>query len=250
MKKLFAVAILALLSISASATTVSFVPPAGGFPSGGGFLAGNATTVTIGGIVINGYTLSGGTSPSNLTAAPLFGRSESGDSGIGICSSGETCTVPGGGDLNELSNQKNQEVLRLTLPSGDTWISVQLSSLDNNDGQGSPERGLLLTDGPNNTFTVICAFAGSGPTSGNGISACTQSGGSGEEPIFTIPTAYASAQHLYFAPYDWLNGTNTNNDFLVRAATFTSSVPEPGSLALMGSGLLALAGLARRRIRL
>src|SRR5581483_7901196 len=60
MKTLVAVAILALFAISASATTVSFVPPAGGFPSGGGFLPGNATTVTIGGVAINGYTLSGG----------------------------------------------------------------------------------------------------------------------------------------------------------------------------------------------
>ena len=249
MKTLVAAAILALVAISASATTVSFVPPAGGFPSGGGFLSGNATTVTIGGIAINGYTLNGGANPSNLTGAPLFGRNETGDSGIGICSAGESCTVPGGGDSNELSNEKNQEVLRLTLPSGNSWVSVTLSSLDNNGG-GAPERGLLLTDGPNNTFTVICAFAGAGPAASGALSPCTQTGGTGVEPVFSIPNAYAGSLHLYFAPFDWLNGTSTNNDFLVEAATITSTVPEPGSLALIGSGLLALAGVVRRRTRM
>jgi hypothetical protein len=245
MKTVLAVAILAFLAISASATTVSFVPPAGGFPSGGGFLAGNATTVTIGGIAINGYTLSGGSNPSNLVAAPLFGRHETGDSGIGICSAGESCTVPGGGDSNELSNEHNQEVLRLTLPSGSTWLSVTLSSLDNNGG-GAPERGLILTDGPNNTFSVICAFAGAGPAASGSLTSCTQSGGTGVEPVFSIPTTYAGSLHLYFAPFDWLNGTNTNNDFLVQAASISSTVPEPGSLALIGSGLIAIAGAVRR----
>ncbi|MBV9609702.1 MAG: PEP-CTERM sorting domain-containing protein [Acidobacteria bacterium] len=244
-------ALLAVLAIalSASATTVSFAPPAGGFPTAGGPLPGNATTTTIGGIVIDGYTLSGGTGPSNLSAAPLFGRNEgTADQGIGICSVGETCTVPGGGDSNELSNETNQEVLRLTLPSGNSWVSVALSSLDNNGG-GTPERGLLLTDGPNNTFTVICAFAGGGPAASGVLSPCSQAGGTSVAPVFAIPTAYAGSLHLYFVPFDW-NGHNTNNDFLVAGATITSTVPEPGSLALMGSGLLALAGAVRRRIRL
>src|SRR5581483_2022687 len=116
------------LAFKVSATTVSFNPSVVGFPSGGGFLPGNASSVNVGGIQVDGFTVTG-TIPTlsfTFTPAPLFGRNESDDTGLGVCSAGESCSVPGGGDLNELSNESKQELIRLTLPTGDSWTSVAL----------------------------------------------------------------------------------------------------------------------------
>lgn len=64
---------------------------------------------------------------------------------------------------------------------------------------------------------------------------------------FTVdaPTAGSYAFTLEYAETD---GGPADLDFTVNTTPITSATPEPGSLTLMGTGVLALAGMLRRRI--
>jgi len=222
-----------LLTIGAQATTVSFVPASdGAIPTG--------STATFGGIVIDGFvnTLS--------TPALLWGRNDNPtDHGLGVCSEGTSACSSGGGDVNELSNERGQEILRLTLPTGYSWVSVGLSSLDKNDSTDPTkwERGKLF--GGNNAdgtgATELCDFV-----AGATVGSCLLSN-TGFEPNLGL-TAGNNDKYLFFIAQGWgVGANNTNNDYLVRAATITN-VPEPTSMLLLGSGLVSLAGFVRRKI--
>lgn len=223
---------------SAHADTIPFYPPVGNSGS---------STATFGSIAVQGYYYTGGA--WTMTGANIFGRNQTNDHGIGICNPAEVAscgTGSGGGDWNELSNAHNAELIRLTLSTGTSWVSVQLSSLDGNGYSSDPanagywERGQLWASatGVPGSWTLICTFGA------YGTGTCVNVGGTSVEPIFMIPAAYAGTPYLFFHPYDWRpGGTSTNNDFLVMAAT----VPEPSTILLMGSGLLVLSLLRRRR---
>jgi PEP-CTERM motif len=202
------------------------------------------TSITVNGVTAAGYYYNG----SARVAADLYGRNETDDHGIGACNPGElkagdcpsntTTYYSGGGDSNELDNSGYSELIQLTLPSGTSWVSVKLSSLDNNGG--SPlEYGQLWGSNSSNpslfsSGTLIWQFNGGGPI----------------EPGSTIPNADSSFTYLYFQPYDRSDQTNktTNNDFLVyKAVTGPTTVPEPCTLLLMGTGAAGM--LLKRRKR-
>ena len=97
--------------------------------------------ITIGGVRADAFYLSGANYLTTNTvlwernAAPT-------DHGIGVWSNGEPDPIANGGDVNEISNQLNTDVIRLTKAAGQTWTSLWVSSLDSG-GSGSAETGTL-----------------------------------------------------------------------------------------------------------
>lgn len=235
----FSVLLLFTLAANANTLTVNLYLNS---PSSG-YLPGNATSYTFGGspgIVATGWSYTGGT----WSQASLWNRDQAApEKGIGVCDTSES-NCAGDGNQNELSNEKLPELIGLTLPSGYKWVSFTLGSLDTNSGTAT-ERGVLMTSNgsnPNtNTRTTLCEFA-SGGTVGSG-DPCSL--GSSAAPDLTI-TSGQNSPFMFFKAFDWLHGTNTNNDYLVGSATITTA-PEPGSFSLLAAGLAGVLCSFRRR---
>jgi hypothetical protein len=162
------------------------------------------------GLTVQGLYLDGGV----WTPANLFRRNETNDHGFGVCNPGEQpCPgPPGGGDINELDNAEQSELIVLQLPAGYEWVSVQISSMDPNPGFLVPERGILYADYDGVLSTTF------------GLVGDTQletfTGGVDPlEAIFKIDPAYSQAPYLVFEPFDHTGGATTNNDYLVYKAT-------------------------------
>jgi hypothetical protein len=232
---------LSIAGTAAATTTIDFstIAPAGDLGSSS-FVDGGT------GLTVQGFYFDDLSENWVTGGANLYVRNQTNDHGLGVCSpadrgqggaSGNNCPGPnGGGDWNELDNEDAAELIRLELPAGYEWVSVQLSSLDTNSNTVS-EFGRLSTspDGdPENLGVTLWEFQG-------GVDPI--------EAIFLIPASAATARYLFFEPIDWgATATNPdNNDFLVYQATIDRrQVPEPGTLALFGLGLLAI-GRARRK---
>ncbi|HLO85900.1 MAG TPA: SdrD B-like domain-containing protein, partial [Nostocaceae cyanobacterium] len=141
----------------------------------------------------------------------LWQRNQADDQGLGVWSNGEPNPITSGGDVNELSNQLNQEVIRLTKADGEKWTSLWVSSLDGG-GSGNAEKGTLYWSNsatPDlNTLTTKFTF---------------QYGDFGSDvegdllKLSKSSSFDANAKYLFFIAGP--NAAGTNNDYLVWKVT-------------------------------
>ena len=162
------------------------------------------TGLTVQGLYFNGTAWA----PANL-----YRRNQTNDHGFGNCNpEEEPCPGPsGGGDTNELDNAGRSELIVLELPAGYEWVSVQISSMDTNQGGPVPERGILYADYDG---VLSTSFGAVGDTQLE-----TFTGGvTSVEAIVPIVPAHSTAPFLVFEPFDHSGGGGTNNDYLVYKA--------------------------------
>ncbi|MDB5311282.1 MAG: sdrD 1, partial [Gemmataceae bacterium] len=169
-----------------------------------------AQNVTVNGVRADAFYLSGGSYLTTNTT--LFERNGGTDRGLGVVSNGENAAL--GGDVNEISNQLNLDVVRLRKTAGDRWSSVWVSSLDSG-GSGGAETGTLYWS--NSPTPDLGTLSASSFTFKFG-----DFGGAVEGNVLALnpPNFDPTAGYLFFRAGP--NAAGTNNDYLLWKATTTT----------------------------
>jgi hypothetical protein len=191
---------------------------------------------TVNGVVAHGFFLDNG----QYRDADLWNNNGIDEHGLGVCSEG-TAACTGMGDVNEVSNQLNLEVLRLTLPAGQKWSSLWVSSLDAG-GSDNNEIGTLYWS--NQAQPDLSTLSTQRVFSHNDLA------GANEGNLFALPgfaaTFDPTAKYLFFRA--GVNPAGTDNDYLVWGGNL-SAVPEPSALLSLLAGLVAVAAIGVRKTK-
>jgi len=164
--------------------------------------------------------------PSTHVFAKGFGAPiTDGEKGLGVCSIPVTGGPCAGDEIGEVV---------LTTPQGSLYISFSLAagSVLNTLYIGSLQTG--------ENFSISWSATGAVGTYTNLLTSGTGVGG-------TDILAVAAGDHRFYR-FDPAGGAG-GHDWLVQAASVETAIPEPGTMGLLATGLVALsgAGLIRRR---
>lgn len=192
---------------------------------------GGGSTASVSGITIDAFKYTPATS---YVATDLWLRNSYEDHGFGVCSEGVSSCTSGGGNVNELDNLGNDEVIRLTKGT-DNWSDVFVSSLDSSEvatiywsNDAAANLNTLTTK-----VEVASGWLGAGVVEG---SILAQLNAAAWDP---------SSTYLYFRAGGSI-ATTTDNDYLVWGVT---AIPEPETYAMLLAGLGLMGFVARRRQR-
>jgi hypothetical protein len=170
------------------------------------------------------------------TSTNLTRRNVANDHGLGVCSAGETCTYPGDGDDNELSQLTNTEAIRFTLAPGYVWDGLWLSSLDSGGTDNAENGKVYWGNSPS-----IAALLG-GPSASFKYPAFA---GTAVEGELTIAGFDNTAKYVVFLPGSGTSTKGSNEDYLVWGAD-TKAVPDGATtVSLLGLALVGLGALRR-----
>jgi uncharacterized repeat protein (TIGR01451 family) len=161
------------------------------------------------------------TSSGGIGNAALWSHNATGDKGLGVLSPNESATA---GDANELSNQANKEVIRLTKTDGEQWSSVWVNSLDKS-GSGATVGTLYWSDSDTpNLATLTTKFTFKAGDFGLGA----QQG----DLLSLHPANFdADAKYLFFVAGDGGSG-GAGSDYLVwKAGTIPTEIANTATIA-------------------